>query len=319
MTYHELHNLNSTISEADGLEELARGADASVFFTCTGDALLGLFFCFSILICVFYISHNYSVEERAELAEAERNRIEAEMEKFQKMETHRRKMAKIIERYAIRLTNITSPSKHNSSDNSRSNYNTRQIPDGNELDKVPIETITIQSDSSSDFIEDIDIKDIEESMLNTNTNTNDNNLISGNACETAYTTTRSTLIINTNTGNQIQDEYSPIPSSLSITSTITHANLREAVTNNPCAICLESFRAGDDIVCCSNNINGRKPHVFHQACSLDYIVTHTEGIEAPCPCCRKLLLPSEEQRNGCLKHSHCSALTLPELGEPDDI
>merc|ERR1712176_990057 len=96
-------------------------------------------------------------------------------------------------------------------------------------------------------------------------------------------------------------------------------NLREAVTDNPCAICLEPFRSGDDIVYCSNNAIGQKPHVFHQACSYDYIINHSEGIQAPCPMCRKLLLPPEDQRKGCFKNTHSLELTLPEEGGSDSV
>jgi hypothetical protein len=270
------------------------------------------------------MSHNYQVVEREELAEAERNRIEAEKKEIQKQETYRSKMSKIIESYAIHLTNITSSmsmsvSRHNVANAGAYNKNTRSIPSGNEDDRAPIGMITITSDDSST---DDDIE--KESRFAIYIDDEDADSISGDVCETARDTLRSTLTIDTSDQTTQDNECKerPLPSSscsIATTGTLNRANLREAVTGNPCAICLEPFKPGDDIVCCSNNISGKKPHIFHQSCSLDYIVTHTEGISAPCPCCRKILLPTDEQRKGCLKHSHSSALTLPELGDGPDV
>jgi hypothetical protein len=317
MTDHEIvDNINRSLSETgSALEELSRGADTSVFSNNIGNTMLGLLFCLTILGICFYMSHNFQVVEREELAEAERNRIEAEKKEIQKLKTYRSKMAKIIESYAIHLTNMTSSvsmSVAGAFDKSSSN-NSRQIPGGNEDDGVPIGMITITSKSSSSSTEDI-----EESRDDFNIDDDDDS-ISGAACETACETIRSTLTIDIrDQSTQDEDQDHPLPSSsssIATTGTLTRANLREAVTGNPCAICLEPFKPGDDIVCCSNNVNGKKPHIFHQSCSLDYIVTHIEGIHAPCPCCRRLLLPTDEQRKGCLKHSHSSALTLPELGD----
>ena len=176
------------------------------------------------------------------------------------------------------------------------------------MNKVPIETITIKSCDSSTDIEDGE----ESSVINVDENDEDNDA-------PTLAQAPSTLTIDTSIHNQTQECCHKVPSStMSVATTVTQANLREAVTDNPCAICLEPFRPGDDIVVCSNSIFGKKPHIFHQECSLDYIVNHTDGINAPCPCCQNLLLPSEEQRKGCLKHSHQSALTLPELGRDGD-
>lgn len=325
MSNQALDNFNNTISDVGGLEELARGIDTSEVFVNNGSSMLGILFCVMVLAIFFYMSHTYQLEERQALAEAERNRIQAEKEKIQDMESYRNTMSNIIERYVIHLTNITSrssvlsTSKHVAVDLgapgkncSHHNLKTRQIPSGNEDDEVPIETITLSGDSSAEDVEG-SIDSIDD---------NDNGfIISGVEIETASTPILPTHTIGISSQIQIQmqiDEAPPLPPSSSTTSTITHANLREAVTDNPCSICLEPFRAGDDIVCCSNNITGKKPHVFHRACSLDYIVTHTDGINAPCPCCRRLLLPSEAEYKGCFKCSHSSALTLPELGESNE-
>ena len=330
MTDHQtVDNIHRALTNTSSvvLEDISRGADTRTFGNNIGNTMLGLLFCTTIMGLCFYMSHNFQVVEREELAEAERNRIEEEKKEIQKLRTYRSKMATIIESYAIHLTNMTSSmsmsvSRHNVANACACNKNTRSIPSGNEDDGVPIGTITFPSDDSSTN------DDIEEEYRGAiYIDDEDADSISGDVCETAHETLRSTVTIDTSDQTTQDNECkkrplpsSPSSSSIATTRTLTRTNLREAVTGNPCAICLEPFKPGDDIVCCSNNISGKKPHIFHQSCSLDYIVTHTEGINAPCPCCRKILLPTDEQRKGCLKHSHSSALTLPELGEgPDEF
>lgn len=305
------------------LEQLARGVDTQALHMNPGSVVLGLIFCSMVLFCGYFMSHSYAVAEREELAEAERNRVAAEKEKIQQQETYRSKITKILESYAIHLTNMTSrssvlsmSSRHNASMAIADKDIARTIPNGTDDDDVPMESITITSDSSAD-LEDVD--ESREEIDEEDVDVDDDSIIESLA-EEACTTLRSTLTIDTRDRARDADAP-PMPSCSSITSTITRANLREAVTYNPCPICLEPFKAGDDIVCCSNNVDGQKPHVFHQECSLDYILTHAEGIQAPCPCCRNVLLPSEEQQQrnkGCFKHSHRSALTLPDLAEPDE-
>jgi hypothetical protein len=328
-------NFNQTISASSpGIEEFAIDIDTNVFDSFTGDKVLALVFCAVILACSFYMSHSYNVEEREAEAEANRMAMEAEQEKIQKMETKRSKIAQIIENYAVHLTNITSLSSVMSSsrhdvgilnasynscvgvNNKNKNRKTRTIPNGNEDEDAdadfPVEMITIEnSDSATQKT-----GDIEDSSNSSDDDDDDDDskdqFNMGERVETSRMRIPSTLTIDN--GDKTRDDDRPIDSSLSTNTSITLANLREAVTNNPCAICLEPFKAGDAVVCCSNTISGKKPHVFHQACSLDYIVTHTDGIHAPCPCCRKHLLPFQKPLKGCLKHSH-SALTLPELGD----
>jgi len=328
-------NFNQTMSASSpGIEEFAIDIDTNVFDSFTGDKVLALVFCAVILACSFYMSHSYKVEEREAQAEAERMAMEAEKEQIQKMETKRSKIAQIIERYAVHLTNITSLSSvmsssrhdvgvlnasYNSSvfvNNNNRNHKTRMLPNGNEdenedeHEEFPVEMITIKNSDSATQ----ETGDIEDSSNSNNDDDDDDygQFNMGEGDETSRIRIPSTLTIDN--GDKTGDDDRPIDSSLSTNTSITLANLREAVMNNPCAICLEPFKAGEDVVCCSNTIAGQKPHVFHQACSLDYIVTHTDGIHAPCPCCRKHLLPFQKPLKGCLKHSH-SAMTLPELGE----
>jgi len=68
----------------------------------------------------------------------------------------------------------------------------------------------------------------------------------------------------------------------------TASKLLKAVYDNPeCAICLEAFESDDNIIFCSNSII---PHCFHQECSFNYLCSHTKGVQAPCPLCRKPFL-----------------------------
>ena len=81
--------------------------------------------------------------------------------------------------------------------------------------------------------------------------------------------------------------------------------LLKAANHNPYAICLEAFVPSDNIIFCSNQILTNKkgqhtgyPHRFHEECSLDYRFANTEGVQAPCPLCRKLFLCLYADGNG---------------------
>ena len=69
-----------------------------------------------------------------------------------------------------------------------------------------------------------------------------------------------------------------------------------------CAICLDSFQPEDSILVCSNSerrhtttTHNHCPHVYHEQCAVEYVLStqHQEELimTAPCPCCRKPLLP----------------------------
>ena len=305
--------IDRTLSEVgEQFEQLKRQADYDATQRHPAIIVLSLIIGTMFLGCVYLLSQNHVNSERRALAEAERNRIAEETAEIDKMATQRSKISKIINGYAIHLTNMTSAlsptSRHTTSavlpDKSDSKKAKSQIPDGSDDYNIPIETVTISSHSSED-----DLEDIEKSTDNVE---DKDESISGHVQDPACDTLRSTLTIDTS-----DQKAQQIPSSSSITSTIDRAHLREAVTDNPCAICLEPFKAGDDIVYCSNTALQR-PHIFHQTCSLDYVVSHPDGVKAPCPCCRQVLLPSEEQQRKweCIRCSNGSALTLPELGEP---
>eukprot|EP00533_Pseudo-nitzschia_delicatissima_P010595 CAMPEP_0116099928 /NCGR_PEP_ID=MMETSP0327-20121206/12026_1 /TAXON_ID=44447 /ORGANISM="Pseudo-nitzschia delicatissima, Strain B596" /LENGTH=321 /DNA_ID=CAMNT_0003591831 /DNA_START=26 /DNA_END=991 /DNA_ORIENTATION=- len=309
--------IDRTLSEVgEQIEQLKRHADYDATQRHPAIIVLSLIIGTLFLGCVYLLSQNHVNSERRALAEAERNRIAEriaeETAEIDKMETQRSKISKIIDGYAIHLTNMTSalsPTSRQTTpivlpDKSDSKKASSQIPDGSDEHDVPIETVTISNHSSED-----DLQDIEKSTDNIE---DKDESISGHEQDPACDTLRPTLTIDASDQNAVK-----IPSSSSITSTIDRAQLREAVTDNPCAICLEPFKAGDDIVHCSNTALQR-PHIFHQACSLDYVVSHPDGVKAPCPCCRQLLLPSEEQQRKweCVRCSYGSALTLPELGEP---
>jgi len=316
---------NSTISEAGEVEEIARGVDTTNMFDLAdmSDKAMGLFLCAAMLASVVYMSHRYTVHEREEIAEAERRTIVEEKEKEQEIETYRSKIAKIIESYAIHLTKITStvlsPSRHNAADIDVSNdvpdnvtertTSTRQIISGSADEEMEIDTIPVKSDSDEEVIDEV-----EAAVPMDNDNNEAVDIVSRNPCDTICTTI--------DVENKIQEQESPTQPLSSSSNTrrirITQEILLEAVIGDPCAICLDPFRPGDDIVCCSNNVDGQKPHIFHKACSYDYIVNHTEGIQAPCPCCRNLLVPPKKQRKGCFKNIHTLGLTLPEVDRSDD-
>ena len=290
--------VRSLWDQGEELDQLSRDADKIQWGTNPGITVLGAIIGTGMIVYVCMMSRNYSYRERQALAEAERIQIARDMEEFKKMEKNRSHISKVVASYAIHLTNMTSrlsSSSHNPSADISPDKSSKNIivPDGNDSDDIPIESITISSSSEDD------LQEIEESRDN------------GDDDELLCMTTRSTLTIGA--GNQEDDEpLSPLPSSSSIASTMTRTKMREAVTYNPCPICLEPFKAGDTVVVCSNNHDGKTPHVFHQTCSLDYILAHPDKIKAPCPMCRNVLVPSEEkqQNKGCFKHSHQSVLTL---------
>lgn len=275
------------------------------------DIVVGLFFSLSVLACGIYLSQMYSFGEREEIAQAERNRVEAENTKIKEMESYRVKISKVIEGYAIRLTGITSsslllsPSSRHKSDSNLDDEktNNRTIPTGNGEGVEMASTTSFTSKS----IGSEDPGDTEGECEN-------------NISDTEIQTSVESLQAEILAYEDQQDRQMP-SSSLSLSSsvkTMTRSELRDAVAYNPCVICLEPFRPGDVIVCCSNNTNGQRPHIFHQACSLDYIVSHNDGMKAPCPCCKRLLLPSEKERTHSFKHSLPSVLTLTNFETSDD-
>mmetsp|Transcript_27299 Transcript_27299/g.63935 ORF Transcript_27299/g.63935 Transcript_27299/m.63935 type:complete len:313 (-) Transcript_27299:301-1239(-) len=263
------------------------------------DVVIGLIFSFAILACGLYLSHMYSVEEQEEIAAAEQIRIEAENKKIKDMESYRVKITNAIDCFSIRLTKMTSsrslplsPSRHNVKVVADEESDNRTVPSGSDDEEQETGTWAIK------------VTDIEIPV------------------SIDLTVSDPPLSSSSDEEQQDQPAIAASSSSLSLSSstrTMTRSNLRDAVTYNPCVICLDHFRPGDVIVCCSNNMNGQKPHVFHQACSLDYILSHNDGMKAPCPCCKRALLPSESQRKGYLKHCQQSVLTLPELCESESF
>lgn len=279
--------------KGEQLERLSRDADKIEWHTNPGITVLGVVVGLMMIVYVLTMSRNHTQRQELELAEAERMQVAADMAEFKKMEKQRNHISKVVASWAIHLTSTS----HNvsaaiPSDKSCSN---EQIPEGCEKDDVPIESVTISS-SSEDDLEDIETPRDDRG---------DDELVSEDANARCCDTMQSTLTIGA------------APSSSSVDSTMTQSKMREVVTRNPCPICLEPFKAGEDVVVCTNNHDGKTPHVFHQTCSLDYILAHPEKIKAPCPLCRNVLIPSKEkQRNeGCFRQSHRSALTLPDMDQ----
>jgi len=113
---------------------------------------------------------------------------------------------------------------------------------------------------------------------------------------------------------------------------ISASKLLMAVQDNPCSICLDVFEKDSNIIFCSNEVS---PHCFHQECSLDYLCSHVDGVQAPCPLCRKPFMytnmhqeEAQGGRNGgsigngngedSLSSSHHSSVSLKDLLESRD-
>mmetsp|Transcript_46090 Transcript_46090/g.52030 ORF Transcript_46090/g.52030 Transcript_46090/m.52030 type:complete len:504 (+) Transcript_46090:149-1660(+) len=116
---------------------------------------------------------------------------------------------------------------------------------------------------------------------------------------------------------QTEEKTKPEPTRTEIPA-VAASKLVQAVYDNPCAICLEAFvlESDDNIIFCSN-VN--TPHPFHQECSLDYLVSHVDGVAAPCPLCRQPFMYTqdheEEAKGGAALPSFPSALSLASLLE----
>lgn len=280
------------------------------------DIIVGLFFSVGVLASAIYSSRMHIIEERQEIAEAEQNRIEAETKHMKEIESYRVKIIKAIDSYKIRLTKYTSSSslalslpRHN-----------RTVPIGNDEEDEECPSHTSKTIASDDH-EDTDTEEIEQDLENNIRDTGIPTSIDTIPGESPVVSTTNDIDEHEEQGPKIASLSPPSSSSM----TITRSKLKDAVTYNPCPICLERFRPGDVVVCCSNNMNGQKPHVFHEACSLDYLVSHSDGMKAPCPICKRSFLPSENEQQMCrFKRSQPSMLSLPELaasgtyGEDDD-
>eukprot|EP00536_Pseudo-nitzschia_multiseries_P017882 jgi/Psemu1/70364/estExt_Genemark1.C_19010002 len=340
-----MSQLKDNLAGQDQLAKLIENADATdgLHHVDVGvsDIVVGLFFSLFVLGCGVYMSHMYSVGEREEIAAAERSRLEAEKIKIREMESYRVKIANVLERYTIRLTNITSsrsllsPSRHNHNyeiDDNNDNNDNRTVPSGsddeehenpsnnnnnNNNNRLTSSNPPLGSEDNNE-----DIGDIEDIEGNWEIKTDDTEI----PTSIDLTVRDPPLSSLSEEDPQSPPIISPSSSSLSLSSsatssarTRTRSNLRDAVTYNPCMICLDHFRPGDVIVCCSNKMNGQRPHVFHQECSLDYVLSHNDGMKAPCPCCKRSLLPPESERNESLRHCQHSVLTLPELCSSDSL
>ena len=64
-------------------------------------------------------------------------------------------------------------------------------------------------------------------------------------------------------------------------------------TSSSCAICLDRYKVGDQVVW-SSNIK-RCPHIFHEKCCLEYLIkVIDEDGSAPCCFCRQEFLKDED-------------------------
>jgi len=306
---YTMNELTDNLQGESGVESLVDHKNSAA------DIIVGIFFSVVVLTSAIYLSRMHTIEERQEIALAERSRIEAETKQMKEMESYRVKIIKAIDNYKIRLTNYASS---NPLALSLSGHNST-LPIGNheEDDECASHTLTSKTFGSDDH-EDTETEEIEQDLENNIRVTVISTLIDDIPHE-------SPVVSSTN--DEDEEQGPKIPSSLSSAQAMamSRSKLKDAVTHDPCPICLDHFRPGDVIVCCSNNINGQKPHVFHEACSLEYLVSHSDGMKAPCPICKRSFLPSGSEEQMCLsKCSQPSMLNLPELtvsgayGEDDD-
>mmetsp|Transcript_47150 Transcript_47150/g.52537 ORF Transcript_47150/g.52537 Transcript_47150/m.52537 type:complete len:433 (-) Transcript_47150:384-1682(-) len=173
-----------------------------------------------------------------------------------------------------------------------------------------LELDLVDDDDDDDEDQLIDIEAIEqpaaiaETITNT-TNTN-NTMMNSNSNSNLYLKNegKGSDGINNDNDDEHEECDAPVP--------IPALLLLKAADNNPCAICLEAFVPSDNIIFCSNHLTKKTtiggttiehtgllyPHCFHEECSLDYMFAHTEGVQAPCPLCRKPFLCSYADRNG---------------------
>jgi len=225
------------------------------------DKMLCTFFLIAVLMINCYGIHVYMTRrERAELEEEERRRIEQlESDERKVRASERNEIAKAIESYSISMTTLSSSSSSNKD---------RTIPNGNE------ENLTERTKATK-FVLSNDEDEIDDQSNEQNDNNNDDIEVNDDDADI-------------DKQNKAKNEFS---------SSISASRFLKAVSNNPCMICLEAFKSDDSINLCSNNVRegGNQegyPHCFHQECTLNYLVTHPEKLQAPCPCCRKVFLCS---------------------------
>jgi len=172
-----------------------------------------------------------------------------------------------------------------------------------------LELDLVDDDDDDDEDQLIDIEAIEqpaaiaETITNT-TNTN-NTMMNSNSNSNLYLKNegKGSDGINNDNDDEHEECDAPVP--------IPALLLLKAADNNPCAICLEAFVPSDNIIFCSNHLTKKTtiggttiehtgllyPHCFHEECSLDYMFAHTDGVQAPCPLCRKPFLCSYADGN----------------------
>jgi len=277
------------------------------------DAILGCLFCSSVLATCFYLSHQYTVGERAHEQEVEKRRLDEINRKLEEVESKRNEIASVIHGYARTMLSITNDDTVNENDNidddSRTilhgNNESEDDDDDDEDEMIDIEAVEpvmrlLELDLEEDNDDDEEV--VAVNTNNTTTNMNNTNLYFHE--QEQYTSD------NNNKGDDGEKEevHTPVPIPASL--------LLKAADNNPCAICLEDFVPSDNIIFCSNHITtsntsttttkGGKhthththtgyPHCFHEECSLDYMFSHTEGVQAPCPLCRKPFLCSMDNQ-----------------------
>jgi len=215
--------------------------------------LLVLLFCICVLATGVYMSRMYSKNKREEQLEEIRRLREARAEAIEaiveKSKEEETKRNEITEVIEGFAISMTSIG-----DRTIPNGNVNEEDEGNNKGVYPTKKKTISIVQVLDDEEEKMEVDIEEPVVDENNNVLSSSIHDQHAIQ--------------------HQQQQKIPAS----------KLLEAALNNPCAICLDVFETDDNIIFCSNEYS---PHCFHQECSLDYLVSHNEGVQAPCPLCRK--------------------------------
>jgi len=237
------------------------------------EKMSGLLFCLCILATGFYILYAYKKdkreEEKEEIRRLRETRIEAEVEKAKEKESKRTEIAEVLKGYGISMKSLIQSSMNVDIDDSNMDV-------VNLTGKTTSSTVLVMDDDDSEII------DIKVPMVESKKKTNlliydkDDN---ENKNE------------NENEHKQVYNNVPPIKIHIPV------SKLLKAASDDLCAICLDVFELDNNIIFCSNN----KSHCFHQECSLDYLLSHTEGVQAPCPLCRKPFLCSSNDNNNSIE------------------
>ena len=237
------------------------------------DLIVGMVFSLFLSMSGFCMAYKYSTRERQRLDDERRTRLRAQQHdgedpRSAAAELQRKQIVTMIHQYATTYTETTATSSRTS---------TAGIPKGND-------------------------EDHEAGAINTAAR------IRGGTRTLLPTMTRTRTDDTEDDGVDGSIEDVPVDIEAAAVLGAIDAEMEDASQSidgeQPpwCAICLDSFQPKDSILVCSNSerrhtptIHNHCPHVYHEQCAVEYVLStqHQEELimTAPCPCCRKPLLP----------------------------